>query len=229
MTHRTSSERGVTMIELMVVVSIIGIVAAASAISMQRGRPRASLSGAAVELRSVMTLARSRALMSGANVVVMFFPNYSGIKNSTGRVVVYQDAAFDFFLPGSAVHFGGYNPATPAAGPKGEVIATIDLPNGVVVGPATGMGSTATLPAPFTTLPVNQDCTFCLGAGAARRGAVVFNSRGRASFYNADANPLPVDGGSISLTSTELTSTVPLVRMLSISATTGALQSVNQG
>jgi prepilin-type N-terminal cleavage/methylation domain-containing protein len=229
MTDRKTNPRGVTVIELMVVIAIIGIVAATAGLSMARGRPRASLGGAAVELRSLMTLARQTALMSGANVWVMVFPGYSGVKNSTGRIVVYQDAAFDFNLPASAVHFGNYDPAAPLAGPRGQVIATIDLPSGVVVGPATGMGTSATLPAPFATLPINQDCTFCAGTGVARRGAVVFNSRGRASFYNADGNSLPVDGGSLSLTSTDLTAAVPLVRMVSVSATTGALQSVNQG
>jgi prepilin-type N-terminal cleavage/methylation domain-containing protein len=230
MTRQRNSQRGVTMIELMVVVAVMAIVAATAAIGMGRARPRANLVGATVELRSVLNLARQRALMSGLNVAVMVFPGYASSPDSLGRIIVYQDAGSDLFKATAPVHFGTYDPAVLAAGVNDEVIATLDLPRGVVVGPSVGLGSTP-LAAPFTGLPVNSDCTFCQGAGTARRGAVVFNSRGRASFYMADGLPIDVPGGSVSLTSTDIAPSAgtPLVRMVTINAATGTLQSFNQG
>ncbi len=219
--------RGFTLIELMVVVAVIAVVAGLAATGMGRARPRATLNGASVELRALLHQARQQALVSGADVAVMVFPGISADPDSLGRVVVYQDAAFNFFNPASAVHFGGYNPLVLAAGARGQVITSLDLPRGVTFGPATGMGSSATLPAPFNTIPVTSECSFCLGAGTARRGAVVFDHRGRARFYGANGPPLVVDGGSISVTSPELQRGLPLVRLLAVTATTGSLQSVN--
>jgi len=220
--------RGLTLVELMTVVAIVGIVAAVAGYSMTRSRPRATLSGTAIELRGLVHQARLQALASGANVAVMFFPGVSGAPDSLGRVVVYQDNAFDLFNATSAIHFGDYDALARRTGPRGEIVAILDLPRGVTFGPATGLGASATLPAPHDTIPVTSDCTFCAGAGTARRGAVVFDPRGRASFRDADGPALAVVGGSISVTAAELQGATPLVRMLAITATTGSLQSVNR-
>jgi prepilin-type N-terminal cleavage/methylation domain-containing protein len=225
--------RGFTLIELMVVLAIVVIIAAVTGISMTRARPRATLGGATIDLRGLLHQARQQALVSGADVAVMVFPGVSGEANSLGRVVVYQDALFSFFNAASAVHFGAYDPIVLGGALdlngnlKGEVIESINLPRGVVFGPATGMGTSAKLVAPFDSIPVTTECSFCAGVGAARRGAVVFDYRGRARFYGADGPPLVVDGGSISLTAPDLQGTTPLVRLVAITATTGSLQSVN--
>lgn len=233
MLQLTRKARGVTLTELMVVLAVVAIVAAIASNRMTRSRPRASLIGSTVELRALLHQARQQALVSGADVAVLVYPGVSGQADSLGRVVVYQDALFNFFNAASAVHFGAYDPialggATDAGGNfKGEVIETHDLPKGVVFGPASGMGTSATLPAPFNTIPVTKECSFCVGTGAARRGAVVFDHRGRARFYGADGPPMVVDGGSLSLTTAELQGATPLVRLVAITATTGSLQSVN--
>jgi prepilin-type N-terminal cleavage/methylation domain-containing protein len=224
---RDRQPRGFTLIEMMIVLAIVGVIAGLAGFSMTRTRPRASLAGTVIELRAALHQARLQALASGAQVVVMVFPGVSGEASSLGRVVIYQDNAFDFFNTTSAVHFGNYDALALKAGPRGEVTARLDLPRGVTFGPATGLGTSATLPAPFATIPVRSDCTFCAGTGAARRGAVVFDPRGRASFHDADGPALAVAGGSISVTSAELQGATPLVRMLAITATTGSLQSVN--
>jgi hypothetical protein len=212
----------------MIVVALIAIIAGLATFRMNRARPRASLAGATIELRALLHQARLQALVAGADVAVMVFPGVSGQADSLGRVVVYRDSAFDFFNPASAVHFDGYDPLVLLAGPRGEVLGSFDLPRGVVFGPAAGMGTSATLPEPFRSIPVTSDCTFCAGTGAARRGAIVFDHRGRARFYGADGPPMVVDGGSISVTSPDLQgNATPLVRMLAVTATTGSLQSVN--
>jgi len=211
----------------------VAIIGGVASFQMSRARPRASLSGATVELRALLHQARQQALVSGADVWVMVFPGVSGDANSLGRVVVYEDRAFSFFLAASAVHFGGYDPLALGASQNasgaftGTVIETFDLPRDVTFGPPAGLGSAATLPAPFASVPVNAECTFCGGVGTARRGAVVFDPRGRARFYTTDGQPLPVDGGSLSITTAALQGATPLVRLIAVTATTGSLQSVN--
>jgi prepilin-type N-terminal cleavage/methylation domain-containing protein len=219
--------RGFTLVELMVVVAIMAVIAALASFQMSRSRPRASLAGATVELRALLHQARQQALVSGSDVAVLVFPGVSGDAHSLGRVVVYQDGDSSFFNDASAVRLGAYNPLLLGAGPRGQVIETYDLPRDVTFGPPAGLGIAAALPAPFATIPVGAECTFCLGAGAARRGALVFDPRGRARFYNKDGPPLVVDGGSLSLTAPSLQGATPLVRLVAVTATTGSLQSVN--
>jgi prepilin-type N-terminal cleavage/methylation domain-containing protein len=219
--------RGFTLIEMMVVVAVIAVVTAVASFSMTRARPRATLAGATIELRSLLHQARQQALVSGAEVAVLVFPGVSARADSLGRVVIYQDGDFAFFSATSAVNFDGYNPLALGAGPRGQVIDTFDLPRDVTFGPSTGLGTSAVLPAPYAAIPVTTECSFCLGTGAARRGAVVFDPRGRARFYGADGPPMVVDGGSISLTSLALQGATPLVRLVAITGTTGSLQSIN--
>ena len=217
---------GFTLIELMVVVAIIAIVATLAAVSLQRARPRANLAGAAVDLQALLHGARQQALASGWNVAVMIFPGYSPENDVVGRVIVYQDAEATLFDPTAAVNFDAYDPAVLASGPSSEIVSTLDLPPAVRVGPAVGMGATAKLVAPWASVPVNLDCTFCDGAGAARRGAVVFDPNGRASFYSKAGVALAVDGGSVSL---QVPSLGAEVRTLAVGASTGAVTSFDNG
>ena len=180
--HRAS---GVTLIELMIVVGVIVIITTLAGVSLQRARPRANLAGTAVELQSLLAGARQQAMASGWEVAVLIFPAHPTGGGATGRVIVYQDGDANFFLTTSTLNFDNYDPAVLAAGPSSEVITSLDLPSTVQFGPAAGMGTAAKLVAPYATIPVNADCTFCGGAGTARRGAVVFDSRGRATFHAA--------------------------------------------
>jgi prepilin-type N-terminal cleavage/methylation domain-containing protein len=226
-------QRGFTLIELMLVLAIVGIIAGIATYAMTRNRPRASLLGASIELRALLHQARQQALVSGDNVAVLVFPGVSGATGSLGRIVIYRDGLSNFFEAGSAVHFGAYDPIALGAGvdvngkARSEVIGTFDLPRDVTFGPAQGLGASAVLPEPFKSIPVTAECTFCNGTGAARRGALVFDSRGRARFYKTDGKPEVVDGGSLSVTAPSLQGTTPLVRLIAVTATTGSLQSIN--
>lgn len=224
------AQRGFTMIEMMVVIAIIAVIAALATASIIRSRPRANLAGAAVDLQALLHGARQQALAAGDDVVVMVFPGYVGVGDSVGRVVVYRDGNHTLFDDAAAVNFDDYAPATPAADSRSEVLETLDLPPAVRIGPANGMGATAVLPAPFAAIPVNLDCTFCAGTGAGRRGAVLFDSRGRATFYAANGAPLTVAGGSLSLTIPGLAAgAANQVRTLAVSASTGAVRAVTNG
>jgi prepilin-type N-terminal cleavage/methylation domain-containing protein len=213
--------RGFTLVEVAITIAIVGIVAALAFTSFVRQKPRASLATSTAELQSLLHGARQTALATGHDVVVMVFPDFTST-NSVGRVILYEDGDFTFFT-GGAVNFGAYDPASHATGGRSQVLDTIDLPFGVTVGPATGMGPTAILAAPYAGVPVNVACSFCATSGD-HRGAVRFDSRGRASFYQG-STLLDVTGASLSLQAGALYGQ----RTLLISAGTGAVRALVNG
>jgi prepilin-type N-terminal cleavage/methylation domain-containing protein len=217
--------RGFTLVELAVTVAIVGIVAALAYSSLERFRPRAHIANTATELQSLLHGARQTALASGREVLVMVFPNCP-TREGTGRVVVYQNGDPAFFSGGGAPNFAGYDCTVQAAGPGSEVLDVLDFPQGVRVGPATGLGLSRRLAAPYDRIDVTRDCAFCDGDGAARRGAIRFDSRGRAWFHdrNGPAMAAP-SGSSFSVASTEIGGT----RALVIQASTGSVHAVNEG
>jgi prepilin-type N-terminal cleavage/methylation domain-containing protein len=221
--RRTS---GFTLIEMMIVVAIMAIIGALAAVSMSRARPRATLAGATVDLQALLHGARQQALTSGQDVAVMFFTGYSPESDVVGRVIVYQDGDNTLFDAASDDRFDKYDPAVLKYAARSEIVTTLDLPATVRFGPAEGMGATAVLAAPWGSVPVNLDCTFCDGKDKDRRGAVVFDSRGRARFYTQAGAPLAVSGGSISL---QIPALGAQVRTLAVGATTGAVRSFNNG
>lgn len=215
-------ERGFTLIEGAVAIAIIAVLAALAWSNLGRLRPRSSLVSAGLELQSLIHGARQSALSTGHDVAVLVFPVYPG-PLGTGRVIVYEDGNFDFFSAAAAVNFDGYNPASPAAGSRSQVLTTMDLPAGITVGPLTGMGTSAVLPAPLAGIDVTKDCSFC-GALVDRRGAIKFDARGRVSFYGSNGAP-SLGGGSLSLTSTD----VGGQRTLVITPTTGSVRAIYNG
>jgi prepilin-type N-terminal cleavage/methylation domain-containing protein len=225
------SASGFTLIEMMIVVAVAGILVALAASSMIRARPRAQLAGTASEVQALVSSARLRALASGHNVALLVFPNFVGQGRSKGRLIVYEDGDFDFFSAAGVLNLDNYDPAVlAAASARSAVIATLDLPNDVEIGPAAGMGTAAALVAPYAGIPVNLDCTFCDTSGAAtgRRGAVVFDAQGRARFFSAAGATPPGhgNGGSLSLTSPVLGAGA---RTLVITALSGSVRAFNNG
>ena len=192
---------GFTLLEMATVIAIIAILAALAFSSLARDKPRANLASASVELQSLLHQARQSALASGEPVAVLLYPHYSPPGGSTGYLIVYQDACFDFFTGGGVcgVSYGTYDPSVLAAGQSGStqsaVLDTMSLPQGIVVGPAAGMGAGATLAAPLSGIAVSTACSFCGTTG----GAVQFDGRGQASFYGLSGTtvtPLTVNGGA---------------------------------
>jgi prepilin-type N-terminal cleavage/methylation domain-containing protein len=207
--------------EMMVTIAIIGVVAAIGYSSLSRGRPRATLATTVTELHSIIHGARMSAVATGHAVGVLIFPATSGQTGSRGRIIVYEDGNFDFFS-GGTVNFAGYNPTSNLAGNLSQILTTYDLPAGVVVGPSGGMGASAHLPAPLDGIDVTKDCSFC-DAASIRRGAIRFDPRGRATFYDAAGLKTVTGGGSFALTSSD----VGGLKVLAIMSATGAVRLVN--
>lgn len=202
--------------EAAVVIAIIGVLAALTIASLERSRPRANLIGLTTELHATMGWARNEALGRGRDVAVLFYPTAG--RNGTGRILVVADDAagalagtfmagvpsgsdpdFCTLNPGALIGFGN-------TGSMAKVLAVMDMPRDVALATPT---RTAPFPFPWVNVPApTGGCSFCTGtapSGTGARGAVRFDSRGRASFYTAcgAAGSFP-NGGSVALTSGDL-------------------------
>jgi type II secretory pathway pseudopilin PulG len=217
---RTS--RGFTLVELAVVMGIVIVLGAIAVSSFSRQRPRANLNSAASELHSAVHGARQQALASGHDVWVMVFPQYVST-SGTGRVVVYEDATSTFATTGSLTP-ATYDPGTLAFVSPGQVVTTVDLPAGIVVGPTSGRGTAATLKAPLAGIDVTHACSFC-GSSGDGRGAIRFRPNGAASFYAGSTLQTVAGGASMSLNSPDVGGTWTLV----VTSGAGAVQLIPGG
>jgi prepilin-type N-terminal cleavage/methylation domain-containing protein len=218
-------ERGFTLVEMAVVTAIILVVMALAWSNMTRQRPRARLATATAELQSLIHGARQSALSRGHPVAVMVFPQYAGTA-STGRVVVLEDRSENFFQSTSTLNFDNFSASATSSGAD-QVLATYDLPTGIVFGPSAGMGAGSTLTAPLDAVNVATDCSFC-GTSSDRRGAIRFDTRGRAAFFgSASSTPASAAGGSLSLTAPEITTTQQ--RTVVILPATGTVRTIANG
>ena len=98
------------------------------------------------------------------------------------------------------------------------MLETVDLADGLVIGPATGQGPAAVMPAPFNGIAINRACPFCTGAGG--RGAMVFQANGSVTFQDRNGPPLALpQGSSLSMTKAESLE----IRTVAVAASTGAM------
>jgi hypothetical protein len=140
-----------------------------------------------------------------------------------GRVVLYEDAAHSFFSTIASPNFSGFSPSDPTTTwSRGEILETLDLPLNVTV----GLGGVAApaLAAPYDLITASA-CSFCDSSGDGR-GAVVFDSRGRALFYTASGAALAAWGGTLAL---QGPTSIAGYRMVIITTATGSVRTINNG
>lgn len=222
--HRRN--RGFTLLEMTVVLAIVVALATLGVISLGRARPRANLATASTDLYALFRNARQNAMTTGRNTIVLVFPQYQNSVGGLGRVIVFEDPSATFFRAATDPNFQTFTPATYLTGATTELLQSIDLPPGTVVGGSMA----AALAAPYARVNVAVSCGFC-SAGLDGRGAVQFDSRGRATFHSANGAALDLWGAALSLMALDPSgvSAAPGVRTLVLTSTTGSVKSYSGG
>lgn len=189
---------GFTLIELMVVVAIVGIIAALSVTYLPRFLRRAGVQASAADLQVTFQEARSHALQSGRDTLIVVLGS-AGDPDQCDRSATDADCVRWWMLedvvapagtvecpaaapctPFDAAALLAFDPANPAAGGPASggdiLVSSGGLDRHVTLGrPAR---APAALPAPLTGVDVSSSaCTFCV-AGAPPRGFVKFNADG---------------------------------------------------
>jgi prepilin-type N-terminal cleavage/methylation domain-containing protein len=231
--------RGFTLIEMMVSMAIVVVLAALAVYGLQRLRPRTNLATVSTDLYALLRNARANAMATGRNTIVMVFPQYQNPQGGRGRVIVFEDEAATFFRAATAPNFQTLAPddqtALPSVGGSavvvggsGDMLQRIDFPRGLVV----GGGLPVALTAPFARVNGALSCGFC-SAGLDGRGAVQYDSRGRATFHNANGAALDLWGAALSLQAMDPggsgVTTAPGVRTLVLTSTTGGVRTYSGG
>jgi type II secretory pathway pseudopilin PulG len=216
------------MIEMMVVLAIVVILAGLAAISLQRSRPRANLATISTELHALLRGARQNAMATGNNTIVLVLPNFQNPRGGIGRVQVFEDPTATFFQTTAAPSFETYDVTTGRADADSEILQTLDFPRGLRF----STGATGVLPLPYADINVATACGFCSGA-LDGRGAIQYDSRGRATFHSANGAPLDLWGSSLSLQALDPGGVAAVAaqgtRTLVLTAGTGSVRSITGG
>lgn len=147
-------------------------------------------------------------------------------------MVVLQDVPGTFFTASAPTNFVAYVPGSERSlsdvGFAEGMTDFVDLPQRVEFGLDTGAGGT--MPAPYDRITI-AGCSFCGGSDG--RGAIRFDSRGRATFHNANGAPLDLFGASFSIhVVTDVASTTSTdqgTRTLVLTSASGAVRTFTRG
>jgi prepilin-type N-terminal cleavage/methylation domain-containing protein len=188
------TDRGFTLFELIIAVTVSLILAVVAYTSLARNKPRANLMSSATELEAVLRNARQNALSTGHDTVVMVFPQQQNQQGGTGTVIALEltTTTATTFFGATAPNFATFDPTKPAN--EDNLLGKLDLPSGITFG--LGGFAPPVLDVPYKAITTGA-CSFC-DTGSDGRGAVVFDTRGRASFFPT----ISLFGGTIGLQGT---------------------------
>lgn len=213
---------GFTLIEVMIVVALIGLLAALAGPAMIYGTRRARANNAIFESTSLTTVAQMRATSAGVPQYVIW---YSG---KLGSGVVLLERA-DPAPTWASVDLTSRAGLTTSLG--GRIIDHTAFEDGVVylpLDPPPVPSMVGGFPAPFTAIPIAaagagdllEACTFCTAASGGSLGALRFHPNGSATMATA-AN---ASGGALALGNLQGTNTGPTTKVLAISVPSGMVR-----
>lgn len=199
--QHTQRRRGMTMLEVLIVIAILGIIGALAVGIMNRMTPRANFSSNSAEIVGSLAEAQGLALATQRNVWLMVFISTANSADSGFLIYEDPDGDFDFASYGPS---GSGSTATFAVQETGDRIVASryfrEPPFDGKIRFATS-GTTFKLTAPFSTDVT--PCSFCTSSGGFLKGAVVFEPSGETRFIAADGTDSDARIGVLGLTNTD--------------------------
>lgn len=229
--------RGFTLIEMMVVVAIIGILAALASVALIYGTGRARLNNASFEIASLSSVAEMRASSTGKAEYLVFYDKGAGAAHEAGVMLLEREER-NGIAPLDWTTVDPTDEGTLGGGYVADRIRLTSPSNGFSRGAVNWGKKTdfdflgATLPAPYSAIPLQATggsgllaaCSFCqAGGNGTTLGVIRFNSDGLHRIVTTDKGAF---GGFVILQN-EAGGEVHMPKLIAFSMPSGAVNVIN--